>query len=149
LRIREIAQDQLSSGLGSSAHLAVRIANLGTAPTWVYDIACSNLPQSGTADGISEHRHISYLKRPAKIENSLIYPGEERLYVELHPSLLLNEGYERTCGGAVESTMRIGTGAGSPIEVPLRVHLDGNAVSVGSLDDFVCSDITIERLGAE
>lgn len=147
LRIREIKQYRVEDEPASYGHLSVQIENVGNAPTWIYEIAYDNPPSRGANDKINQFRDIPTLKHPEKIEDLILSAGETKSYIELDPALRFVEESGQSCGGSIETTMLIGTGHGEPLEQPLRLHL-GESVSIGAIGQFVCSDVTVDRLNA-
>jgi len=149
LVIRDIGQYRAENKPEDYGHIAVTIENRGTAPTWIYDLAYENPPRHGAKDELGSRPGIPHLKHPEEVKDLILFPGTQKQYVESVPLLRFNERGEYSCGDKIETTLLIGIGTGDQIREQLRMDLDGESVSVSAIGDFVCDQVTIDRLDSD
>jgi len=147
LRIRDIRQYRIEDQPESYGHISIEIANVGTAPTWIYDIAYEKPPRRGATTSLGDRKNILHFKLPEENEEAILHPSETQSYVEKSPSLRFNERGDQSCGDTIETTLIVGTAVGDPLKQRIRIRLDGRSISVSAIGDFVCSNVTVEQLG--
>lgn len=149
LQIQEIRQCERVDIPAAKARIAVEIKNVGTAPTWVYDIAYRNPPNWGANDDLGSRPGIPHLALPEPIENTLLHPGGIKVYVASNQPLRFPDQSGDQCDISTEMTVILGTGTGEPIEQQIRVEATGQPRSPDSLDRFLCTDVSIEQANSE
>lgn len=144
--IRQYSDEDLSA---AEARIAVVVENVGSAPTWIYDIVYRNAPNWTANDELGSRPGISHLSKPDKVEELLLQPESTKTYVGQNQPLRFSEQDGNTCDAEVQMTVVLGLGIGKPIEQQIHVTADGRPLSPDTQDGFLCSDVSIEMVGEE
>jgi len=148
-RIRGIRQYSDEDLPAADARIAVDVENVGSAPTWIYDVVYRNAPNWKANDDLGSRPGISHLSQPEQLEQLLLHPDSTQTYVGQNQPLRFPEQDGSTCDAVVEMTVVLGVAVGAPIEHRIRVTADGRSLSPDTQDGFLCSDVSIEMIGEE
>jgi len=131
----------------SSGRLFVTVENVGTGPSWVYNIGFRNAPYRNApevieGDGVAD----TTFERPEASEEFLS-PGTEREFLKQRGVLVIDDNDDVSCeSDTAELTVVVQTPHGD-IEQPIRAELSGGY----HIDDqgaiqHPCKDVQIELL---
>jgi len=131
----------------SSGRLFVTVENVGTGPSWVYNIGFRNAPYRNApevieGDGVAD----TTFERPEASEEFLS-PGTEREFLKQRGVLVIDDNDDVSCqSDTTELTVVVQTPHGD-IEQPIRAELSGGY----HIDDqgaiqHPCKDVQIELL---
>lgn len=122
----------------SAGKLRVTVANTGSAPTWVYNIAYLGAPAPNPKKDIDNA--VLRFETP---ESPIVPPGEQTAFVSSHPPLLIDERDDVTCrDGQAKITVVVQTPHGD-VEQQITALLSGG-VKNRYLDGHTCQNVTIE-----
>jgi len=125
--------------------LAVTVMNVGTGPTWVYDIAYTDAPHA-TADGELENEvGKPFFFYPERDDISPIGPEDQEIFVG--PSRPLVFSTPSDCE-EFEQTMDIRVGIASQEEVRQKIRLasGGEAVDYFPSGEWLCDEVSVEMI---
>lgn len=143
LRVREIAQHS-----DSKSRLIVVLENVGSAPTWVFDITYKNSAYWGANDGLISNPAIPHLLKPESSDNRILRPGEKRTFVGLNNPLrfLDTDANLASCDRSFEMSVIVGIARVEPIRKQILVTPGGSVEHWGMGDGYTCDDVSIEIL---
>ncbi|QCJ45891.1 hypothetical protein [Haloprofundus sp. MHR1] len=144
IRIVDITQYRGGDRISDLSKLAVTVENIGTAPTWVYDITYRDAPNAATNDELIDGAGIPYISIPQEPDDLILLPDDQRTYVGTRSPLLLRNQRGQTCNGHSELTVVVGTASGDSLEQHIEATLGGDVHSVGLTDEYVCSDVSTQ-----
>ena len=146
LRIREIEQYQNENDYAAKTRLAIVIENVGTAPTWIYDIAYRDAPYQDANDDLSPHRAIPNLKEPTEIENLILRPNTSRKYVSSEQPIHFGKEEQIECSDSFDMTLLLGVGTGDSAKWGVQITVRGQAESLGRFRGYSCSQVSADIL---
>ncbi len=124
-------------------NISLMIENIGSAPTWIRDIAYEDSPSWRANTELEEDINTPRLKSPLRPTDQLIPPNETQRFVGLMPPLRLPTDEYSTCSGQSTSfSVKIGTAIGRDLIGRLTVRLSGT-LQEGNVWDL-CSDSNVE-----
>jgi len=145
LRITGVEQYRDGEESTDLGKLAVTVENVGTGPTWVYDITYRDSPNyAANADLISD-AGIPQLSVPAEPVESILDPQSRRQFVGTTVPLQFDSDTDVSCQGNSTFSVVVGTAAGESLEVRISARIGGERRSVGLLDQFTCSEVAIRE----
>lgn len=149
LQVEEIRQYRQGSSASDLGKLAVILNNVGTAPTWVYDITYRNAPNETSNDPLADDPSIPQISQPETSEDLIISPDTEQTYVgSTVPFLFVNEG-NQSCSGEREVTVLVGVAEGKPLEQGIRASIGGETRSAGLTGEYTCTSISVQLVGGD
>ncbi|WP_324759539.1 hypothetical protein [Haloarcula montana] len=150
LRILDISQYRAGERTADLAQIAVRIENVGTGPTWVYDIAYRNaLSWDGTTE--LSGPGIPGVTEPTTPDGVLLSPGEEQTYVGSLSPLLVTDAETEPCDFEREMDVIVGIATGQTLEQTVKITGGGESRTADITGNFVCSTVeveSVERVGS-
>lgn len=146
LAIRDISQSTDDEIPAPDTRIAVVVENIGTAPTWVYDVVFENAPNWAANDKLGTRPGIPHLVKPKELEELILWPNTSQTYVGANQPLRFFNGSEQLCSVSTETTIILGTAGGEPMKRRVLITAGGQATSAGTGDGFTCSDVSVELL---
>ncbi|WP_435349188.1 hypothetical protein [Haloarchaeobius sp. HRN-SO-5] len=138
--VRPTYDDERSVATGN---LAVDVENIGSAPTWVFQVVYDGAPYPEANSGLADYTHIPELSSPDDTVDTIIAPGETSTFVGFRrPLQFLNEGESECTYDPVAFQMTIGTGLGSNPVANVRATVSGDVRSRWNYN--ICSDVSVE-----
>lgn len=128
----------------SSGRLLVAVENVGTGPTWVYNIGFQNAPYRNAPqviDGVAD----TTFERPTEGDKEFLSPQTQRTFLKQRGVLVISDSDDVSCtGDTAELTVVVQTPHGDT-EQPIRAQLSGGY----HIDDqgaiqHPCRDVQIE-----
>jgi hypothetical protein len=108
----------------SSGRLFVTVENVGTGPTWVYNIGFQNAPYRNAPqviDGVAD----TTFEQPEDSDKEFLSPETQRTFLKRRGVLVINDNDDVSCeGDTAEVTVVVQTPHGD-IEQPIRAQLSG------------------------
>ncbi|WP_440992300.1 hypothetical protein [Haloarchaeobius baliensis] len=131
-----------------TGNLELTLENIGTGPTWVYQIAYDDSP-SGRADySLGEIRDSPNLTAPSEVEETTLAGGEAKTYIGgVAPLRYRNLEGPPCTSTPVEFRMMVGLGLGDPIDIDLTVRLSGEEVNGPGYRLCRHVDVEFNRIG--
>ena len=125
--------------------LAVTVMNVGTGPTWVYDIAYSDAPHATANGELEDEIGKPFFFHPERDDISPIGPEDQEIFVD--PSRPLVFSSPSDCEG-FEQTMDIRVGIASQEEVRQKIRLanGGEAVDYFPSGEWLCDEVSVEMV---
>ena len=125
--------------------LAVTVMNVGTGPTWVYDIAYTDAPHATADGGLKNEIGKPFFFHPERDNISPIGPGEQETFI--HPSRPLVFSTPSDCEG-VEQIMdiRVGIASGEKIRQKIRLTTGGETVDYFPSREWLCDEVSVEMI---
>lgn len=130
-----------SSDLGK---LAVRIENVGSGPTWVYDITYRGAPNSVVNDELNTNPGLPQLSVPEDPRSLILEPGEQEEFVGDTTPLLFSNQNSQECTGKSQMEVVIGSSVGDNPEIDITISVAGTPKSAGLTGEFTCTSITTQ-----
>lgn len=133
-------------------NLSFKIENIGTAPTWPYQIVYDNAPNDAANSELNERKGIPQFLEPEDPIECIIPPGESADFVgNTPPAVLTDDGSsDQVCNGqTVELSAIIGTVVGPSLEQTIELTLSGDRSTVGTSDSYTCSEIKTEVISGD
>ncbi|WP_277552345.1 hypothetical protein [Halobaculum limi] len=148
LRIRGVSQytGPRPEDLG---RVIVSIENVGTAPTWVYDLVYRNAPQESANRDLTGLLGIPWIKRPENASELVIGPGETQSYVGYESPLLFPDSAVDSCSEDGEFTVVVGVADGTAVEQKVKFNPGGQSRQVNSIGEYVCSKVELALLNEQ
>ncbi|WP_147452888.1 hypothetical protein [Haloplanus aerogenes] len=138
--IRQYLEGEKAVDLGN---LVITVENIGTAPTWIYDITYREAPNTAVNRPLVEGAGVPQITVPKSAENLILAPHQKRRYVGSTSPLLLANQKRQNCNESVSMDVIVGVAAGAPLQERIVVMFGGEAHSAGLLGEYVCSDISV------
>lgn len=148
IRIQEIRQYTADDLPAANTRIAVTVENVGTAPTWIYDIVYRNAPNPTANDKLGSRSGVPHLSKPEQIDQLLLQPGGTQTYVGSNQPLRFSKQDGRVCDAVAKMTVILGNAAGDPLRQRIRVTADGNPSSPDARERYLCSDVSLKRLNS-
>lgn len=131
------------------ANASISISNTGTAPTWIYDIAFRNAPNSEAGElGSNPGTPGVYLIQPAESTEMIIGPGETVEFVSSQRPFLLED--QSACdGGSYSGVVVAKTGTKREISEPIEVTFTSGVAAketAASWERYLCESADVELL---
>jgi len=108
----------------SSGRLFVTVENVGTGPTWVYNIGFQNAPYRNAPqviDGVAD----TTFEQPEDSDREFLSPETQRAFLKQRGVLVIDDNDDVSCeGDTAELTVVVQTPHGD-IEQPIRAQLSG------------------------
>jgi len=108
----------------SSGRLFVTVENVGTGPTWVYNIGFQNAPYRNAPqviDGVAD----TTFEQPEDSDKEFLSPEAQRIFLKRRGVLVVDDNDDVSCeGDTAELTVVVQTPHGD-IEQPIRAQLSG------------------------
>ena len=143
VRVRSVEPAYSDTGSTTTGHIEVTLENVGSGPTWVYNIAYEGSPHATANYSLPDDRTWPQLDSPTDVEEIILRAGESKTYVgDIRP--LRFEDFEgETCpSDPIEFRMMIGLGHYDPLSVDLRVTPSGALIH--RRGRALCTDVNIE-----
>ncbi|QSG05127.1 hypothetical protein [Halapricum desulfuricans] len=126
IRIADVRQPTGSGISGEESLIEVEVENLGTGPTWIYEITYADAPYWGANNEMGDNPGQVYLISPNPNQATILEPKEKGRYVGFGRPLLFES--ESACHGTqVEFGIQIGLGTGSVVSDEIVVLPNGNS----------------------
>jgi len=130
----------------SSGRLFVTVENVGTGPTWVYNIGFQNAPYRNAPqviDGVAD----TTFEQPEDSDKEFLAPETQRTFLKRRGVLVIDDNDDVSCeGDTAELTVVVQTPHGD-IEQPIRVQLSGGYhVDDQGAIQHPCREVQIELL---
>jgi hypothetical protein len=139
--VKQYREGEFPSDLGK---LAVTVENVGTGPTWVYNITYENSPNSNANIPLESDPGVPQIIEPRMPQDLIIAPGAERTFVSnLTPNLFRTNG-SRECSGSSTYYIQIGIASGQYLIQNVTASFSGDPIAVGLVGQYTCSDIVLE-----
>jgi len=147
LRISAVEQYREGDSPTDFARISFSVENVGTGPTWIYDITFDNAPNY-SADGILlEEPAIPYVRSPTTASGLILEPGEEQQYLCESPPLTLPESTP-ACGGPEQNFVAtLGVADKNHIDVGISARFDGESDTIALTEKVVCTDVSLDQTG--
>ena len=124
--------------------LVVTVANRGTGPTWVYDVAFEDAPNFAANDPLGGNPGVSRLSGIERPEDLIVIPGSEGHYSSTDGPLLFPDSSEGICASETTTfSLSVGVAQGSPINARISVTADGETVGDGIRGGVACSNLSV------
>jgi hypothetical protein len=146
LRVRQVQQYQQGDRGSDFGRLLFAIENVGTAPTWVYDITYREAPAQAANDPLSETPGIPRIDSVPDSAGLVILPGEERSYLNSRAPLVFTGTSSSSCNGVESFVAVVGIATGAVIETRIEATVRGEVVPAGLVDSYTCTEVSIEQL---
>lgn len=125
--------------------LVVTVENVGTGPTWVYDIAYAGSPYGSADSGITDSPGDPIFAYPERPDVSVLGPTEAGEFVDFRRPLLFED--ESDCNNETsEMEVRIGIASGDQTVQTIRLTSGGEATKDSLYRRWVCKSVDIEVL---
>lgn len=144
LQITDVQQYRDGDSPSDLGKLAVTVENVGTGPTWIYDITYRNAPNPSANDDLVPDPGVPQLELPADPSLALIGPGTQQAFVSTSTPILFSDGGNGSCQIETSITIIAGKATGNALERQVNVAISGGEEPVGLVDDFTCSNISVE-----
>lgn len=126
-----------------TGNIEITLENVGSGPTWVYQLAYDGAPNMFANSGLGQDRRWPFLNSPTDIEEVILKSGETKAYVGEGRPLSFENIEGETCPSDVfEFRMMVGRGFGDPLSIDLRVIPSGELVH--RRGHALCTDVSIE-----
>ncbi|MCU4726394.1 hypothetical protein [Halapricum hydrolyticum] len=138
--VEQVRDEQLPKYLYG---IAVTVENVGTGPTWVYDVAFANSPyglaDSELRDGIGD----PIFAHPERDQVSTISPGEQRVFIDAGSPLVFYDS--SVCDGSQHiMEVQVGIATGEEIDSEIRLTMGGEITEYFLSRRWMCDEIDIE-----
>ena len=125
------------------SRIAFTIENIGTGPSWVYDVGFEGSPNFTADDELSGYPGIPDLEEPTTEAELLLAPDVEQRYID-GSNPLSPRTSEYTCQSSIPSFVsRVGVADGSILSAELNPTFGGDSISFGFSDRFVCTEVEL------
>lgn len=143
VRIRSIEPTYDEVEHSPTGNIEVTLENIGTGPTWVYQITYEDAPNIFANAPLANRRDWPSLDSPSEIEDVILAAGETKSYIGESPPLDFRNLNGPNCTSEpIEFGMMIGLGLGEPFLLDLRVTPSGEPFHSRGL--ALCSNVSIE-----
>lgn len=147
LRIVDISQYREGSQANDYGKLAVEVENVGTAPTWVYDITNEGAPNFAANAEISNNPGVPLLEYPKSTSEMIIPPKKKQVFVGVTLPLVFSDQKNPTCNTETEMAVIVGSPSGDVLEQPIRTESGGQVTPAGLTGEYTCTDVSVELVG--
>lgn len=147
LQITNIRQIQDGERARDFARIEVEIENIGTGPTWPYQITFKDAPNRTVNDDLKESPGIPWLENQ-EATDLIALPGQTKLITDLGTPLRFSRDERETCEGSITFYVIVGTAVGDPLVQKVRATLGGESHWAGISESFVCKDISLTLVDA-
>ncbi|WP_248299473.1 hypothetical protein [Halorhabdus amylolytica] len=140
----ELAEDDQNSTGG----LIVTLENVGTGPTWIYNIGFRNTPYPNAPEVIEGDSFVdTVFERPNNPSNEFLAPGIEREFLKKRRVLVFSDTDEVSCeGDTAELAVVVQTPHGD-FEQPIKATLSGGYhIRDQAAIQHSCENVDIELL---
>lgn len=144
LRIIDVQQYRDGEQNTDLGKLAVTVKNVGTGPTWVYDITTRGAPNRFANDPLYDDPGLPQVFDPASPLDTILDPGEVGDFVGYATPLVFTESDQSACEGVAEFVVIVDSPRVSPVEKSIFASFSGDVESVGLTGDYVCSETDVE-----
>lgn len=126
LQVVEVEPEVDEDDSYSSGRLFVTVENVGTGPTWVYNIGFRNAPYRNAPDVIEgDDVADTTFEQPEDPDKEFLRPETERTFLKRRGVLVIDDNDDVSCeGDTAELTVVVQTPHGD-IEQPIRAQLSG------------------------
>ncbi|MDG5778324.1 hypothetical protein VB773_19665 [Haloarculaceae archaeon H-GB2-1] len=146
LQVTDVAQYRDGDSPTDYGKLVVTVANTGSAPTWVYDVAYAGSPNFAANEKVSDGPGVPLLEYPTKERELLIASGEKQRYVGSSAPVLLSSDESSGCEGETyEFTVSVGTAIGDVLTSSVQVTVGGELESAGMGGAHTCSNLSVSN----
>lgn len=144
-KIELVGIEQYRSGDRPSdfGSLVVTVENTGTAPTWVYDITYRDAPNFAADTELGENPGVLSVKTTSETTSVLAPPNGRSSYIDATSPLVFNRDRFAGCSAGLRFSALIGIANGEVLEAQVAGTIDGDALSVGLVDEYVCSEVRL------
>jgi hypothetical protein len=124
--------------------LVVTVANGGTGPTWVYDVAFEGAPNFAANDPISDNPGVFVLKSVDAPDDIIVAPNQSQQYSSVNVPLVFSADAGSCSSIETEFQTKIATATGHILEQSVVATGGGSQRSATFDESFVCSDVSVE-----
>lgn len=145
LNIIDVRQYNGGMESGDFGKLAVEIENVGTGPTWVYDITTIDAPNPSANSRLGSDPGILRLEYPKNLEEAIILPGESQVFVDLTLPLVFSKKDYFACSGNQNIAVLVGTPISGTLREEIQATLGGEMAPSSMTEEFTCSQVFIKK----
>jgi hypothetical protein len=139
--VQQYRDGEYASDLGK---LAVTVENIGTGPTWVYNITYDNSPNSNANIPLETDPGFPQIIDPRTSGELIIPPGDERTFVSSLTPNLFRTDMTPDCTGSASYSIVLGIASGGNLTQPVNVRFEGDPESIGIVGQHTCTDIDVQ-----
>jgi hypothetical protein len=141
--VQQYRDGEYASDLGK---LAVKVENIGTGPTWVYDITFYGAPNFAADDPLVEFPGLPRLHGYKTDSDILLGPNERITHVSVPEPLLFSDTNDGECGGNASFELILGVATTDTLNIEIFAEIGGTPTSLQYTSLFGCDNISIEKI---
>ena len=146
LRIVDISQYRDGERNSDYGKLAVKVENVGTGPTWVYDIRTRGVESQDGWGDFETDPGIPRINKPHDLDQLIQNPDQRESYVSVSTPFLFADSAATTCSGSKDVEIRVDSTAGQSLFSNVSTNIGGELLPVGLVDQYTCSRVSVETL---
>lgn len=144
LEIVDVRQYREGDGDQVYGRLVVEVENVGSGPTWVYDVTNRNAPNRASNANLGSDPGVLLLEQEGLPESAIITPEESKAFEDVIYPLVFPDSEESRCDLQFDMTVIVGTPIIDPIEETIRVTTGGESYTAGLTGGYTCSVVSVE-----
>jgi len=147
LQIVDVGQYREGEKPSDYGRVVVTVENVGTGPTWVYEITYRDAPNHLVNDPLNGDPGVPVLTKPTTASSLILDPNSQRHYVGDTTPFVVSNQSQQTCSLDTEMTVLVGVADGSNIEYEVSVSYGGSSTSTGLTGEYTCTNVAAELTG--
>ncbi|WP_435365788.1 hypothetical protein [Haloarchaeobius sp. DYHT-AS-18] len=125
--------------------LEFTVENVGTGPTWVFDITYEDAPNSRANIPLNEYPGFARFEWPNETRDFVVGPAEQRSFVDdLNPLRFPGQEYSGCDLGTFEIRAKIGVANGDLIEADIKSEIGGAEINRNMYAKYGCDESVVE-----
>lgn len=142
LRIVEVRQYREGTG-ADFGRVAVEVENVGTGPTWVYQITYEDAPNRTANAALQSDKGVVFFKLPETPGRLIVGPNSTNTLVGGSTPISLRHEPQSCNIRDKEFDIIVAPAAGGPLRKRLRAEFGGDVVPFGMVGEYACNRVEI------
>ncbi|WP_435320284.1 hypothetical protein [Haloarchaeobius sp. TZWSO28] len=145
IQLVDVRVNSDATNIEDRGKLEFTVENVGTGPTWVFDITYEDAPDSWVNVPLSDYPGRAKFEQPTNPTELVVGPSERRSYLDdSNPLRFPGQEYSGCDLGTFDIRAIIGVADGDVIEVDLKSRISGNEINRDMYAHYGCDESTVE-----